>query len=81
MELINSGRPNLISSDDKTKKGNNDGKILFLNKSTENIMHFKTSPGFDKISKPINSRQNIIKILQNLFRKHHLKYKNRKDLL
>ena len=64
---INSGIPHFMSKFDNTKKGNNDGKILFLKTFKEKFTEFKILADSVNISYPININVSNIKILSNFF--------------
>ena len=65
--LINSGKPYLISKLDKTKKGNKEGKILFLKILSEKMTDFKILSESVNTSKQIKSSIIIIRTLWIFF--------------
>ena len=64
---INSGKPHLIKMFDNTKKGNNDGKMLFLKMFKEKSTAFNMLSDFVNISNPINIKIIMINMLVIFF--------------
>ena len=64
---INSGRPHLIKMFDNTKKGNNDGKMLFLKIFEEKSTAFNMLSDFVNISNSINIKIIMINMLVIFF--------------
>lgn len=63
---INSGNPHLIKIFDNTKKGNSEGKILFLKIFKEKLTEFKILSDSVKISNTKYPKINIITTLIHL---------------